>query len=505
MRSGSGKITLDLEQSLPNVDIFFSSRKARIMDSDTRLFSAIASKRNEIEPLLVDALRDGLQKVANYESAGGVVGNYTEWPTINIAHNGLPRITNGAYAAPKNYRALFTSFLGVVERKIDVEDLPPYSTYLEYIVKTPELLMRFVPEKAVGTESEASLLSSFAISGVYTLINRYVHILGSWEKLPIDIVIPVLCTNFQFESQVVAKNIELRRLTDKEHLARYRATGNHVSVHNEVLASATHALVLKNWEVKNTELVFNFNTLTAIQAYPVEMINRFFAAFRIVSDIPIGYAQIVALANSWLIDPAANLPQMHGVTTRSYPASFEYYYWNTNPVPMITAEQMADISKVFKDLENANENSLSLSTRRLNRCLVRESEEDSVLDVTIALEALLASDGNQEMTHKLALRVGALVGIGGDFDRSPKQAFADIKNIYKYRSAIVHGSHTVDKKRMVSIDEKEKVPAQQLAIHYLRYILKVLIEFPEYRKPEVIDQKLLLGYSDSKGHEDTGK
>ncbi len=129
---------------------------------------------------------------------------------------------------------------------------------------------------------------------------------------------------------------------------------------------------------------------------------------------------------------------------------------------------------------------------------MRDSEEDSVLDATIALEALLSDDGNQEMTHKLAMRVGAITKLAKNFTKSPQQAFKDIKSIYSYRSAIVHGSRSLDKKRMIQIDENKKVTAHSLAIEYLRVLLKVLLENPEYRTPQKIDSDLLLGGANDK-------
>lgn len=481
------------------------------MESNSTCFSAIASKRSEIELLLIDVVKDGIQKVAEYQTAGGTVARYTSWSEVDFARNGLPIITSHTLNVPNDYAELFSSYLGVGVRKIDVTELPPYTTYLDYIAKTPALRGRFFPNRQ-GKEDVTDIYKTVALADVYRLIDRYIHTVGSCEFqlepakkiigdylqymtsefLPIDIVVPILCIDFDFDYLEVSNNIEIRRLTIEEHQARLRATSTRVSVHNNVLSAATHALVFRNWTVKNKEWTFEFNILSNIQAYPIVDIDRFFASIRIMTEAPTGYAQIFSFAVSWISNPISMLPEVHGVTTRSYPAGFENYYWNTDPIPTISVSEMHGISRVFRALEKSNENALNLSTKRLNRCLIRESEEDSVLDATIALEALLASDGNQEMTHKLALRVGALVGVVGGLDKSPKQAFDDIKRIYKYRSAIVHGSHTLDNKRMISVGDNERVPAQLLAIDYLKFVLKALIEFPEYRNPKVIDQSLLL-------------
>ena len=189
----------------------------------------------------------------------------------------------------------------------------------------------------------------------------------------------------------------------------------------------------------------------------------------------------------------SDLPYVQGATIRSYPGWFEDYYWNIETVPSISNEEMCEISKLYNTLESATENSIHLSIKRLNQCLVRDNEEDSVLDATIALEALLSDDGNQEMTHKLAMRIGALSRLDQDYDRTPFDSFSDVKKIYAYRSAIVHGSKGLDKKRIIKIDEGNEVNAHVLAVDYLRMILRALLNHPDYRVPRNIDEGRKLG------------
>lgn len=96
------------------------------------------------------------------------------------------------------------------------------------------------------------------------------------------------------------------------------------------------------------------------------------------------------------------------------------------------------------------------------------------------------------MTHKLAMRAAGLAKIAQDASKSPFEVFSDLKRIYKYRSAVVHGSTKADNCRMISSKESRTVPASALATEYLRFILRTLIEHPEYRTPAKIDEFLLL-------------
>jgi len=113
------------------------------------------------------------------------------------------------------------------------------------------------------------------------------------------------------------------------------------------------------------------------------------------------------------------------------------------------------------------------------------------LDATIALEALLSDDDNQEMTHKIAMRLGALSKISNDFGKTPQQVYKDMKQIYAYRSAIVHGSKYAEKKRVIKIDNEE-IGVHSLAVQFLRKTLKILIENPAFREVKKIDEDLLL-------------
>jgi hypothetical protein len=143
------------------------------------------------------------------------------------------------------------------------------------------------------------------------------------------------------------------------------------------------------------------------------------------------------------------------------------------------------VAKTFDALAS-NGTRLSVPIRRLNSRSVRSSPEDGVLDLTIALESLLA-DGNQEVTHKVALRAAALYKLIDPARCST--VFKEVKEIYKHRSAIVHGSE-VDARKSVSTREAS---IEHAAAEHVRALLRLLLAKPEFLDPTLIDQKLLLG------------
>ena len=89
------------------------------------------------------------------------------------------------------------------------------------------------------------------------------------------------------------------------------------------------------------------------------------------------------------------------------------------------------IGEIFGNLQQALDTKLGqkirLAIHRLNLSSMRTTDEDGVIDAMIAMEALL-SDGTQEMTHKVAMRLAGLCKLKGD--SRCEQAFKEMKQIY---------------------------------------------------------------------------
>lgn len=476
------------------------------------LFRSIEKLMPDYTQLLIKALKDGLSAVEMAKESGGYIGTYYNFPVLSYRKNGLPNLSSSIGEGPIDYRKCFSSF----GRKpnIDEKEIASFGDLVQFVRAHPKLHKRFLVETNPGSEGAIKIeLDEILItSGIKDSIERYIHKFNTFEyeekkgieaitptlgyvfneKLDIDIYVPILFLDFPFDEYEIADDVYLERINEKHHLARSTVESYNSSAHKTVKASATHALVLKGWYVPNNEHMWYFNILSKPRAYPLQIIDKFFGALRVVSDVKTGYAQIYSVAKGWAADCKVDLPYVQGATVRSYPGWFEDYYWNLDVLPSVSEEIISQVRVFYNNIISAKENSIHLSLKRLNQCLVRDNEEDSVLDATIALEALLSDNGNQEMTHKLAMRVGALTKIEKSFGKSPQQAFRDIKNIYDYRSAIVHGSKSLNKKRIIRIDEENTVSAHVLAVDYLKMVLKVLLKNPMYREPKMIDNDLLL-------------
>jgi hypothetical protein len=484
------------------------------MTSDTtNIFEEIKDLREEYQRLSLKAMREGLTAISQAKESGKYIGTYFEFPTLSFNKNGFPNLSSPFGSGPVDYRGCFTSYTNT-KPLINESELQSFNELVEFVRSHEALRRRFTisanPEELSKANLEIDKI--LIISGIKDSIERHIHTYHSFSysedlaaaalaptiayvfdsHLRIDISIPILFLKFDFDRFQLAADISVERIPDLQHKARFKINSYNVSAHKQVINSATHALVLKGWSVPNSAHMWNFDTLSKARAYPIEEIDQFFAALRINSPVHTGYAQVYAIAGGWAASCTADLPHLEGVTMRAYPSWFEDYYWNADDFPLISDSVFSGVKATFNQIQSTKENAIKLALKRLNRCLVRDDEEDAVLDATIALEALL-SDGNQEMTHKLALRVGALLKLEENPMSQPAQAFSDVKKIYSYRSEIVHGSKNPERKRIIKITEERSVPAHSLLIDYLKMTLRVLLKNEKYREPKRIDEDLLLG------------
>ena len=122
-------------------------------------------------------------------------------------------------------------------------------------------------------------------------------------------------------------------------------------------------------------------------------------------------------------------------------------------------EKAKHLSKILFELNRAELNSkdrkkLQIAIGRWIRSTANKDLEDKIIDLAIALEALYLPDAG-ESTFKLAVRASWHLGSGKE-DR--KKLLTEFKELYKCRSAVVHGGEV---KESVTIEE-DTVPMSEL-------------------------------------------
>lgn len=469
--------------------------------------------------LVKEAVKEGLNFLKSQDLSNKNIGGYWNSGSMSYSKSGMPSFSMGPFIkGPIDYKNVFQGFNPLKS----AEELKSFSLFFSFVMKNKYIKLRlFHPteiEKMQNSSLDQALLKVVVYNIPLKLIDRYIHVNKAFdftakafqeiyeplarsifhEKLNIHICIPILFLKFSFNQIELGPHIFIERMDEKFQLARIPLKAPNPRVHDLVLSAATHALVLKNWNFENKNLWSLFSKYSDAQFYPLDNINNFFASLRTITNFDTGYAQLLMHPINWAQRYIADLPPLEGTSIKAYPNKFENYYWLNENIPEIDDKTAEKIGDLFIKLNKTKQNSVRIAVKRLNLCFNRDEEEDSILDVCIALEALLISgNGKQEMTHKLATRAGALGKLFKLESKSPADIFEDIKKIYSYRSAVIHGSTKISKTRVIILEGKSPITTISLAIDYLRNVLHTLIDNPEYLKSEKIDKELLLGSNDA--------
>lgn len=113
---------------------------------------------------------------------------------------------------------------------------------------------------------------------------------------------------------------------------------------------------------------------------------------------------------------------------------------------------------------------IRIAISRLRFATERQSEEDKTIDLLIAAEALFLSDTGQdkgELGNRIAVRIGKLIG-KTNFEQ--REIYNNMKQIYGFRSALVHGAHPKVPKAFTS-----HVQLNSLVESYMRTAIKIIV------------------------------
>jgi hypothetical protein len=104
-------------------------------------------------------------------------------------------------------------------------------------------------------------------------------------------------------------------------------------------------------------------------------------------------------------------------------------------------KSLKEIWTILKIAQNGSNFPLHIGLRRLNAAHERINPEDAILDIIIALEALILNDTTApqergEMRFRLSLRVAYLLGCSA---QEMKNISGTVKKAYDLRSDVVHG------------------------------------------------------------------
>jgi len=430
------------------------------------------------------------------------VSKYDKYPDLKFRSNGMPDIGEHG-ELPINIQSLFQKYSG----KADIvrEEIEGYSELRAHLKQHTEfrslnsvlidssdlfdtmvdvfilnILERYYVQKT-GDEGDKNLLLS-----IYTPLENYIYA----ERISFDISAPILFAGFEFEEFAISENVIIRKISDGHHKARVSIKSYSPPVTSALISSATHELVLKDYSTIKPKN-FSQNSFSDESVYPHDKFESFFNALKICTNISTGYAQVLIYPHDWVDSYKLDLPCITGTSVKKYPNWFDNFYWNAENLPSISIEQANEIKNICSKILTASDNKLKIACKRLRYSYFRDNEEDSILDILIALEALLCDGDKGEITHKLSMRIARLLGTFTD-DYESIAVFESMKKIYAFRSAVVHGSSAIESKREIKIpDIHTPIRTISLASDYLRATLKVMIDNPLYLNPKEIDKLMI--------------
>jgi hypothetical protein len=469
-------------------------------------------KTNEIRNVILSnlvfqAARDAIEQIKSIDlKAEYAVPTHFGWVNVSDKENGLPYFQEAGFLSGERY---FSSFVSDgMGGRIKAEQINSYVVLGDYGKTNREFQEAVLPNRANPNDN---IFKFIAHNLANSIVERYMHAFSDQEFTPelfqnlylplekkiyqraleIVIIVPIIFLDFEINEFQLTDNTYVVKMTNEMQLGRAQTKySNSDGIDRVALSGCTHALVLTGWNVGNE----NYYSSASLQSSPeiMDRIDRFFASIRMVRNVETGYAQLIQQAVGWATTYVANLPEMSFEFVRAYPPSFAQIYRNDTR-PVISRSEMQEIAKLFSFLMQDDHASLTVAVKRINACYLRSSEEDSIIDATIAMEALFGDNDNQEMTHKLALRIAALSHLDTRHERSELEIFEDTKKIYKFRSRVVHGrkGKEIERVRFINYPTGE-VPAVEAALSNLRRSIRVLAENPQFLEPEVIDKTLLL-------------
>ncbi len=128
----------------------------------------------------------------------------------------------------------------------------------------------------------------------------------------------------------------------------------------------------------------------------------------------------------------------------------------------------------YADLPDQSQRRLALALRRLRDSTERVDDEDRVIDMCIALEALFVDEGEYRNQRKIIARRGSWYF--ADSGREREQARRVLKDFYGLRSEIVHGSPPVGQTpREQAREEKRHAGLIAVVMEVVRASLKGMV------------------------------
>lgn len=404
-----------------------------------------------------------------------------EVPEYQLNGHGWPSISKSRFVhstdGPMDVMSLFTNRGTEGKPRLDASEIPELQEMIEFILADPALCVRISgtgikPDDAaiarmfktldatriVATIAERVYATGLPVETVYREHERALLA----DTLPVDVVVPITLTQLDIDEPLhLGDDVWVEALD--EPTQRARAVDLNSSINAYLVSAATHAVVLRNREVDNSDgPLLRRIRFDNDQPFTGE-IDEVFQALDIATERQLGYVQVALRPRGWAYSWLSDLPPIESTTIASrLPPALADHGWNRAP-KTISAERCHCAAEVFPRLRSTNARG-KLAARRLRQASLRSLPDDALLDACIGVEALLGEE-HDELVHRMGLR--AATALAGRMDAA--FAYDVLKKVYNHRSKIVHG--TEPKNSTITL-KGEAWSAWAVAVLLLRSLLQ---------------------------------
>lgn len=254
-------------------------------------------KDRDLFAAFCSALEASVVEAARQLATGKRLDRKRDWPRLGQPFdNGLPSFSysSGFGDGPVDYGSVVHGF------RVDAEVFPWFREFRDFCRQHPRV-SRFYARFALPDPDEIFKITIAILLG--DLLDAYIHggplpphfeiaraseLYNAWERLlfldrlPLNLVVPLLCLRCDFEDIEFSDRVGIVKLTEQQQLARMAA-------------------------LRPTELDL-LNVLASRSAYDVSQVDDAFCALRLVCPGPFGYGQIAVAPWEWLAKIRGELP-----------------------------------------------------------------------------------------------------------------------------------------------------------------------------------------------------
>lgn len=474
-------------------------------------------KMKKLLKLIALVVTDGIKAVYEYQKTNSYMPKYYHYPElffkgieesdtykelrekVDTFKYDIPFFHSTNYNTPIDYAELFSLDSG--QFKIGCRTLKGFDDLISFFGENQDA--------RVMLADEDKNIEYLVVSLVKNIINRYLYETELFqdsdvnsdvveeltkkqlirlyaEQLAVDICIPICFLEFEKDEIEITDTITINRMTKEFQLSRYNANSFDSTQENELVQCAGFMIRLKGYSVENKKQDSLHNAVSNYWAYPTNLIDDLFAAIRIVVGCTTGYGQLLIEPIGWADKWTANMVPLYGATIRAFNRRETNIKLFGYRIEKVSQGQMGEIREIYKILREKHKEEkknklfkkVFIAVQRLNRCMLREAEDDTALDAIIGIETLLSGDTHGEITYTISNRISVVAANLKECAYSPAEARKAMKIIYNYRSDIVHG-RALDKNSKITIKDKV-IKTKELAIEFLRYTLLFLMRNQEY-------------------------